>query len=56
MDTLLVQIQLVNFWVLVLVCIKIIGAFYLGYFIVELPLRIIASLLGADDKNKEENK
>lgn len=56
MDTLLVQLQFVNFWVLVLICIKIIGAFYLGYFIIELPLTIIAALLGADNKNKDEEK
>lgn len=45
MDTLLGQLQDINFFALVLICIKMIGAFYLGYFIVELPLRVIASLL-----------
>lgn len=45
MDALLGQLQDINFFALVLICIKMIGAFYLGYFIVELPLRIIASLL-----------
>ena len=54
MDTLLAQIQLVDFWVLAFICIKIIGAFYLGYFIIELPLRIIAALLETYYKNKEE--
>lgn len=45
MDILLEQLQDINFFALVLICIKMIGAFYLGYFIVEFPLRVIVSLL-----------
>ena len=54
MDTLLGQLQAINFFALTLICIKIIGAFYLGYFIVELPLRVIVSSLeDKADKKKE---
>lgn len=45
MDTLLGQLQDINFFALVLICTKMIGAFYLGYFIVEFPLRVIVSSL-----------
>lgn len=54
MDILLEQLQDINFFALVLVCIKIIGAFYLGYFIVELPLRVIVSLLNNEAEHEEE--
>lgn len=54
MDILLEQLQDINFFALVLICIKMIGAFYLGYFIVELPLRIIVSSLKAKTTHEKE--
>ena len=54
MDILLEQLQDINFFALVLICIKMIGAFYLGYFIVELPLRVIVSLLKNEADHEKE--
>ena len=53
-DTLLGQLQDINFFALVLICIKIIGAFYLGYFIVEFPLRVIVSCLDNETAHEKE--